>query len=173
MFVGASTVIIYSILTRPNERNKSIRRIDKSGIYLTDQLKQSDFPRLRQISIETIVDLRPDGESLDQPSSKVVEQLSKHNGIVFDYIPVPHGEIPADRIDKLSSVLENGKRPILLYCRTGKRALRTFCLAEAGRKKGHTLDEMKTMSEISGFDIEDLLPQIKRRIALTRIIHEK
>ncbi len=168
MAAGTVFVVSNAWLTGPNRIQKTIRKIDNSEIYVTDQLQESDFTRLYQFPISTIVDMRPDGESRDQLSSDKVAEISKSFGIIFDYIPIPHDEIPAAGVDKLSSILENGKRPILLYCRTGRRALRTFCLADASRKNGHTSHELKSIADNAGFDIKDIQPEIARRIASRR-----
>lgn len=166
--VGIAAVVSYSWMTGPARREKLIRQVDKSGIYLTDQLRESDFQRLARLHVATIVDMRPDGEASDQIPSQRAAEISKRRGIVFEYIPIPHGEIPSAGVDRLSSVLANGERPILLYCRTGKRALRTFCLAEAARKNGHSAEELGSIAERSGFGITDLQREIARRIAARR-----
>ena len=168
MAAGIGFVVSNAWLTSPNRNQKTMRKVDSSEIYVTDQLQESDFTRLYQFPIATIVDMRPDGESPDQLSSDKVAEISKSFGIKSEYIPIPHGEIPAAGVDKLSSVLESGKRPILLYCRTGRRALRTFCLADASRKNGHTSDELKSIADKAGFDIKDIQPEIARRIASRR-----
>jgi len=85
--------------------------------------------------------------------------------MMFSYIPVPHGAIPAAAVERLSSVLRDGKRPILLYCRTGKRAIRTYCLAEASRTAGHNEQELVSIARESGFKIDDLHAEIQQRIA--------
>ncbi len=75
---------------------------------------------------------------------------------ILRHIPVPHGDIPSQQADNLASVLKGGKRPILLYCRTGKRAIRTYCLAEASRTDGHSEPELSVIAKNAGFSIDDL-----------------
>jgi uncharacterized protein (TIGR01244 family) len=168
MLVGIVCIMSYEWITKTPRRfppeKKVIRQIDPTGVYLTDQLWESDFTRVKSLQIATIVDMRPDGEATEQTPSKRVAELSKQSGIAFEYIPIPHGDIPPAGVDRLSLVLTNGKRPVLLYCRTGKRALRTFCLAEAARKGGHSAEELNSIADGSGFEIKDLQPEIARRI---------
>ncbi len=147
---------------------KVIHPLDGNQVYLTDQLKESDFGLIQQLNIETIVDLRPDNEQQSQLSSANVQSISEANGMKFNYIPVPHGDIPSSQVDKLASVLNSGKRPILLYCRTGKRALRTYCLAEATIKGGPDQQQIMTIAVKAGFGIDDLLGDVQRRIAARR-----
>jgi len=165
MVIGIVYIVAYSYITNRARHEKLIRRVDKSEIYLTDQLRESDFPQLGRLHIATIVDMRPDGEAADQIPSRQAGDMSKRRGITFEYVPIPHGDIPSAGVDRLSSILSNGKRPILLYCRTGSRALRTFCLADAARKDGHSADELHSIAEQLGFGIKDIQPEIARRIA--------
>jgi len=159
---GIVITVAYNWVTN---RPKIIHTVDNTGIYVTDQLRAPDFRLLRNRHIATIVDMRPDGEARDQISSQTVEAVAQQQGMMFAYIPVPHGAIPASAVEKLSSVLNNAKRPILLYCRTGKRAIRTYCLAEASRKEGHTEEELISIAGKSGFSIDDLHAELQQRIA--------
>src|SRR5580658_4502029 len=148
---------------------KLIRNVDSTDIYLTDQIRVADFQQISKMHIATVVDMRPDGEALDETPSSEVAKISYQHGIDFSFIPVPHGEIPSSQVDKLASVLWVGKRPILLYCRTGKRAIRTYCLAEALRDEGHTEPELRMIAKKAGFSIDDLHDDIMRRISARRM----
>ena len=148
---------------------KLIRKVDGSGIYLSGQIRAADFQQISKMHIAAIVDMRPDGEALDETPSSEVAKICYQHGIDFSYIPVPHGEIPTSQVDKLASVLREEKRPMLLYCRTGKRAIRTFCLAEASRDEGHTEPELSIIAKKAGFSIDDLHNDIIRRISARRM----
>lgn len=167
----AGVVIASCILTWTSRhlKQKLFQRIDGSDIYLTGQIHPGDFQQISRLRVATIVDIRPDGEALDQMSSTQVAKLARQSGIDFAYIPVPHGAIPSSQVDKLASVLMVGKRPMLLYCRTGKRAIRTYCLAEASRSGGHTETELRSIAKKSGFSIDDLHDDIVRRISARRM----
>ncbi len=147
---------------------KVIREVDSAGIYLTGQLRTADFKQISAIHIATVVDLRPDGEALDETPSSEMNKLCNSHGIAFAYIPVPHGDIPPGQVDRLAAVLRDGKKPLLLYCRTGKRAIRTYCLAEASRTAGRSEPELSTIAKSAGFSIEDLHTEIARRISARR-----
>ncbi|MCW3053231.1 MAG: hypothetical protein JWN14_2401, partial [Chthonomonadales bacterium] len=148
ILIGIVITVAYNWVTN---RPKIIHTVDNAGIYLTDQIRAPDFRLIKRMHIAMIVDMRPDGETRDQISSQTVELISRQQGMMFSYIPVPHGAIPAAAVERLSSVLRDGKRPILLYCRTGKRAIRTYCLAEASRKEGHNEQELVSIARDSGF----------------------
>jgi uncharacterized protein (TIGR01244 family) len=147
-FLSLLTGTVITVVSNwASHRPKIIREVDSAGIYVTDQIRGTDFRLIKSMHIAT------------------VETVAHQQGIMFSYIPVPHGAIPGSAVEKLSLVLRDGKRPILLYCRTGKRAIRTYCLAEASRKDGHTEDELVAIAEESGFSIDDLHAELQQRIA--------
>jgi uncharacterized protein (TIGR01244 family) len=90
---------------------------------------------------------------------------ARGRGLNFHYIPVPHEEIPDRAVDELVDVLSNDSQPMVLYCRTGRRAVRTFALAQATKPEGPGVDAICKMVADSGFSAEDLKGAIEARIA--------
>ncbi len=134
------------------------------GVFLTSQLQPANLRRLRY-QIRTIVDIRPDGESKDQASSEEIAEAAKKYDVSFHYIPVPHETIPADAVAALVDVLSKEPEPVLLYCRTGRRAARTFALAEASQSDGPDANAICKMVVAAGYSAEDLRGEIDERIA--------
>ena len=134
-------------------------------IYVASQLRPADLPTLPQCGFKTVVDIRPDGEAAGQIPSAEIGQRLKELGMDFHYIPVPHGTIPDTAVDALGDVLSHDSQPVLLYCRTGRRAVRTLALSEASRLEGPSLDQILNMVREAGFDAEDLKDNIAGRIA--------
>ena len=68
-------------------------------------------------------------------------------------------------VDRFGQVLGTSQKPVLLYCRSGSRAARTWALAEAARPGG--LDEQAILQAVeqAGLDASDLQADIARRIA--------
>lgn len=112
-----------------------------------------------------IIDLRPDGEVDGQPSSSEMAQAARRQAVAFGYVPVPHGEIPEEAVLKLRQALADQKGQVLLYCRSGKRAARTWALAEAGRPGGLQADEIIAAVRGAGQEADDLRPRIQSAIA--------
>jgi uncharacterized protein (TIGR01244 family) len=139
-----------------------------NNVFVTSQLKPSAVRELKIRRIRTIVDFRPDGEAADQTPSSVIESFSKAQGIAFHYIPVPHESIPDDAVDALRDVMSQSAKPTVLYCRSGKRAARTFALAVASQADGPDLDGILGMVRAAGFSAEDLKPNIAERISQRR-----
>lgn len=134
------------------------------GVYITSQLDPNAIPSLKRRGIRTVVDIRPDGEDEGQPPATVIEHAANAADVSFYYIPVPHETIPETAVDALSAALSATRPPTVLYCRTGRRAVRLFALAEATRNDGPMTDSILQMVSRAGFSADDLRDTIAKRI---------
>lgn len=134
-------------------------------VFLTAQLKPGNMRSLSQRQIKTVIDMRPDGEAADQPTSEQMQRTARAMNMEFHYIPVPHESIPDEAVDSLHAVLKDNQEPMVLYCRTGRRAARLYALAEASLSGGPNADDILARVRAAGFDAEDLARDITRRIA--------
>ncbi len=134
-------------------------------IFITSQLAPKDVLYVRGRGIKTIVDMRPDGEVDGQPSSEEISSTAAKIDIGFHYIPVPHESIPESAVEELHQVLSKEATPALLYCRTGRRAVRLFALEEASRAEGPDAAAIQEMVRKAGFSADDLKEDINRRIS--------
>jgi uncharacterized protein (TIGR01244 family) len=159
-------VLIFWYANRPKERRFPALVPVGDRVYITSQLSLAQAPRLRWRGIRTLVDIRPDGEAADQPSSKEIGDVATQAGLSFHYVPVPHENIPPGAVDGLEEALASPEAlPAVLYCRTGRRAARLFALAEASRVDGPAQDAIMEMVRKAGFSADDLQEEISRRIA--------
>lgn len=142
-------------------------------ISVTEQLTQESMEQLKNQGFATVIDLRPDGEVLDQPSSETMARAATRNGMHFYYVPVPHGAIPDQSVRQLATALRDAPKPVIMYCRSGKRAARTWSLVEASRYDG--LDSASIMAAVAevGHSADDLRQDIKLRIAQRPTILEQ
>jgi uncharacterized protein (TIGR01244 family) len=109
--------------------------------------------------------MRPDGEAADQAPSAEIKNAAERDGLGFHYIPVPHESIPEADVQALSEVLSHDNMPAVLYCRTGRRAVRLFALVEASRVDGPGADAILGTVRAAGFSADDLREDIARRLA--------
>jgi uncharacterized protein (TIGR01244 family) len=164
LLLGTSAVLGNAAYGQWEKSKVPVARLTQD-IAVTEQISLNSMPVLRGRGYATIIDLRPDGEAPDQPASREVEAAAIENGIKFHYIPVTHGEIPVGAVNALQSALADSPRPILMYCRSGSRAARTWSLVEASRAGG--MDEAAILKAVksAGLSAEDLSPAIGQRIS--------
>ena len=135
------------------------------GVYVSEQINEGEVATLKKHGFATIVDLRPDGEAVDQVPSATVERIARANQLSFFYVPVQHGTIPDSAVAALSNAILNGPQPVLVYCRSGRRAARTLSLSEASRSGGPDAAAILAMAQSVGQSADDLSGEINERIA--------
>ena len=165
VMAGIGMVVLpaaYERWTRPPAA--AVKRLTEQ-LALTEQLKLDQIPELRE-RFGTIIDLRPDGEAPDQPSAALVGKAARSNQLFFAYVPVPHGDIPDSAVAALRAAIASNPAPVLLYCRSGRRAARTWALVEASHPGGADAAAILAAVKASGQDATDLAPAIAQRITL-------
>ena len=133
-------------------------------IWVTAQIAPAQLKAIHDRGIAGVIDLRPDGEVAGQPSSAAVGRTAAALGLQFRYVPVPHGDIPSAVVDQLASDLAATPRPLLLYCHSGRRAARTWALAEASRVDGMDAKAIEVAVHGAGQSADDLQSEIARRV---------
>jgi uncharacterized protein (TIGR01244 family) len=171
---AATTCVMLAVLyaQRPGPRPQ-FQPVNEDGtVYVTSQISLRDVSNLRRRGMRTVIDMRPDGEAADEPSHLQLQQAAKSVGVDFSYIPVPHESIPPAAVNQLSEVLSSAQKPVVLFCRTGRRAVRTFALFEASRNDGPAAETILAMVKQAGFTAEDLRSEIVTRIAARTAVSE-
>ena len=91
----AGTSVVLCLAAYAHWKNPPIKLSQLTDdISVTEQVKQEQMNDLKDRGFKTVIDLRPDGEASDQPTSDDMSSAAKANGIKFYYVPVPHGAIP-------------------------------------------------------------------------------
>lgn len=132
--------------------------------YVTEQIDVSDFRFIQRGGVKTIIDVRPDGEDPKQTPSEQIRREAESHDMRFAYIPVAHGPIPDQAVTDLESALMNNPKPVLMYCRTGNRAARTFALVLASQPDGPDLKSILDMVKATEHSADDLSEEIQARI---------
>lgn len=132
---------------------------------VTEQLEPAMLGAVRRRGFDTVIDLRPDGEAADQPSAATMAEAAHAEGLHFDYVPVPHGAIPPAAAVRLAAALQTAGGHVLLYCRSGRRAARTWSLVEASRADGLAAEGILRAVANAGQSADDLRPAIEQRVA--------
>lgn len=147
------------------------------GVVVTSQLRPGDFAGLRRRGARAVIDLRPEGEAPDQPTVREMAGAAQAASLSFFYTPTPHGAVPPEVVRDFTAALaliranpgvgaaEGAEAPIVLFCRSGARAVRVWALAEATRPGGMSLEQIERAATGAGFSIDDERQEIVRRIA--------
>lgn len=163
VLAGASAVVGVAAIDR-SHRAIATHSLTKD-VAVTEQLRLDDLAGVQARGFNTVIDLRPDGEAADQPAADEVRRAASRTGLFFAYVPVPHGDIPAATVDALAHALKVTPRPVLLYCRTGRRAARTWALVEANRPGGMDAQAIERAVAAAGQSASDIDDKINAEIA--------
>lgn len=172
---GMAVVLVPAAVSRysgaDREPRGSVARLEHAsfplgaGVAVRDQVTLAEVRRLEAAGFRTIIDLRPDGEVPGQPPSAAIGEAARNAGLTFAYVPTPHGDIPDAVVDALGAAMAGAQQPVILYCRSGKRAARVWALAEASRPGGAPADEIAAAVRGAGQPVDDLLVRIATRVA--------
>jgi uncharacterized protein (TIGR01244 family) len=164
VLAGIAGVVSYAAITNASRQRVDIKPL-ADGVWVTEQVRPDSFSEIKLRGFKSVIDLRPDGEEPGQPSSESVAKAARALGLAFAYVPVQHGDIPGKAVDALGQSLASAGKPVLLYCRSGKRAVRTWALSEASRADGPDAVAIQAAVRSAGQSADDLAESIAARIA--------
>lgn len=98
------------------------------------QVGLHDIAALKAAGIAAVICNRPDGEGPDQPPFVEIAEEAAQHGIAARYLPVVPGQISAGHGEAFARLLDELPKPVLAFCRTGKRAESLWLLA--GSRQG-------------------------------------
>jgi uncharacterized protein (TIGR01244 family) len=115
------------------------------------QLQAEDVTRAAADGFKMVVSNRPDGEEPGQPSGAEIMAAAEAAGLAFTALPYT-GQAPPGVVAETAALLDETNGPILAYCRTGRRSITAWALAQA-LAGGHTPDEIIALAAKAGYDL--------------------
>ena len=109
----------------------SIRTIEPN-FHVTGQITAAQMPEVAKLGYKTVVCMRPDKESFNQPAFAEIEAAAKAAGVEAYYIPVVPGAITPLQVSELKKVLREKAGPVLAYCASGNRCASAFEMTKSG-----------------------------------------
>lgn len=126
-------------------------------LSIAPQLAPEDLPALRQAGFRAIICNRPDGESPDQPAFSEIEQEARRLGMKAHYLPTVPQNVTDEQAAAFGALLDELPKPVLGYCRTGRRAATLWALSQADKMP---LSEILQTGAGAGMDLTELAPRI-------------
>ncbi|MES2861988.1 MAG: TIGR01244 family sulfur transferase [Pseudomonadota bacterium] len=129
-----------------------MRRLDQN-VWVAPQIAIADLEHAAAQGITVMVNNRPDGEDVGQPTSADMQAAAQAVGL--DYIHAPVMGMPSpDVVSKVATVLAQDT-PVLLYCRSGTRSTIAWALAMRSLGRGEP-DELRETAANAGYDLSRL-----------------
>jgi uncharacterized protein (TIGR01244 family) len=115
------------------------------------QLEPGDVQRAAAEGYKTLVINRREAEEPGQPNVADIKAEAEAAGLEFRAIAFSGPPSPAI-VAETAALLDEAKGPVLAYCRTGKRSITAWALAEAlaGNRRP---DEIIALAEKAGYEL--------------------
>ncbi len=130
--------------------------------YVAPQLRPADLAGLKAVGVATIFNNRPDGEAADQPSSEDMRAAAEAAGLGYVYLPVSNKGLALEDVKAFARHYAEAEKPVLGYCRSGKRSIMLWAFFQAGRMSP---EEIVAAAARAGHDISKLAPYLGAPVA--------
>jgi sulfide:quinone oxidoreductase len=95
-----------------------------------------------------VINNRPDGEALDQPSSAEMEAAAQAAGLEYHYYPLNAFNYPGDDLEGMRQLFD-GDAPVLAFCRSGTRSTNLWISTREQAQR----DAAREHAQRLGFDV--------------------
>jgi uncharacterized protein (TIGR01244 family) len=99
-------------------------------VYVSGQLFEHDVRLMAKQGVRSIMNNRPDGESMGQPLSADLAKIAEELGMTFVHVPIDPRAITKQVVEEFAKACDELERPLLIYCRSGARSTTVWELAE-------------------------------------------
>ena len=124
-------------------------------IALTDtvaaepQIQPEDMAAVAAAGYKVVINNRPDGEALGQPSSEDLRRAAERAGLEYHYYPLNAFNYPGDELPAITELFDNPERPVFAFCRSGTRSTNLWISSRAADAR----DDARHHAQQLGFDV--------------------
>jgi len=134
----------------------------EADIAAAPQLVEADFAEVAARGFRSVVNIRPDGEALDQLPNGEAKRAAERQGLTFRHLPVMSlNATDDDVVDDFARLMDALPGPILFYCGSATRCTTLWTQAAAARIG---VDEALAVAREAGHDLDFLRETIEERI---------
>ena len=103
-----------------------------ADVCVAAQLAPDAMAELARMGFKSVVNNRPDFEhGPDQPTNTVIQAAALAAGLEYRFLPVDGGYQTPEEIAAFAQLLQELPRPLLAFCRSGRRSAQLFQSATA------------------------------------------
>ena len=100
-------------------------------VAVAGQIQPHDMAAIAAAGYRSIVNNRPDGEALDQPSSAVLQAAAQAAGLEYRYYPLNAFNYPGNDLAAISALFDDPAKPAFAFCRSGTRSTNLWISSRA------------------------------------------
>lgn len=98
-------------------------------ITLYRQIYPRQCAPLKALGYQSIMNVRPDNETPEQPSSAQIADAAKEAGLHYYHLPVVQQSISKAAVQQFADYYKAAPKPIFMCCATGARAKKLYQIA--------------------------------------------
>jgi len=132
------------------------RRLD-AQMLVSGQIRPEDVKEAAQAGVTLIINNRPDGEQVGQPSGMEIEAAARAAGLDYRHIPVAGG-FRQDQVEAMAEALGGAEGKVLAFCAGGVRSAYMWALTRA--QAGDDADSIVARAAGAGYDLTPLRPYL-------------
>ncbi|MCD6437741.1 MAG: TIGR01244 family phosphatase [Halomonas sp.] len=126
----------------------------EKGVAITSQLTVEELEHVKTQGFKTVICNCKPGESAEFSGEDAYRFKAEELGLHWVHIPVTPGEYSQADVAAFAKALQQLPRPILAFCRSGKRATHLWAYAKRHTEKCD-LAELFSAAKAAGFDLEE------------------
>ncbi len=115
------------------------------------QIAPADVAGLKAQGVTMVVNNRPDGEDVGQPTSAEIEEAAKAAGLDYRHVPIARGMGPSDVEAMRSAMHSAGDGKLFAFCRSGNRSALAWAVAKS--EDGMAREELERCVADAGFNL--------------------
>ncbi len=85
------------------------------------QIPVEAVAQIAEAGFKVLINNRPDGEDVGQPTSAQIQAAAEAAGLVYHYMPVNALTFPGDDFEAMTRLFDDSDNPAFAFCRTGTR----------------------------------------------------
>lgn len=128
-------------------------------VSVSPQIDRADIDEAAGAGVELIINNRPDGEEMGQPSNEELAGYAAEKGIKWAHIPIVSGQVTMEAVASTAAAMKDASN-ILAYCRSGTRSCNLWGLAQA-YNSGLSTTEIIEKAAGAGYDLSGLTPTLE------------
>ncbi len=118
------------------------------------QITTADIDAAIQEGYSVVINNRPDGEELNQPTNESLAEHASSKGIKWLFIPVAGGQLTLDAVKEMNLALQSDAKT-LAFCRSGTRSCNMWGLTAALSNSLSTNEIIKRGAD-AGYDLSGM-----------------
>lgn len=119
------------------------------SVAASPQVQASDMPAIAAEGYQVVINNRPDGEAMDQPTSDEIARAAQAAGLEYHYYPLNAFNYPGGDLDAMARLFDDTSRPVFAFCRSGTRSSNLWISSRAPEVR----EAARRHAQQLGFDV--------------------